>query len=161
MVIDPKVFTPHHYTSENCMLLYKQYATEGCSVLDVGTGTGILAMKAKEYGAGRVLAVDIQDEAVANAKANCEPLGIEVRKGYLNWDIDEKFDVTLANLYETPSVEFLQYAQNTMKDDGILILTWYNELSYFIVEERFKILDKIKGKKHDVYVLKAKERDKE
>lgn len=155
MIHDPRVFIPYHYTSENCMKFYKKYAKKNYSVLDVGTGTGILAMKAKQYGADRVLAVDIQDEAVENARQNCENLGIEVRKNYLNWDIDERFDVTIANLYANPASEFLQYANHTMKEDGILILTWYSGLSYFLIEEWFDIIDQTEDLEYNTYVLRA------
>lgn len=158
MFVAREVFTPYHYTSENCMKFYKKYAAKGCSVLDVGTGTGILAMKAKEYGAGRVLAVDIQPEAVECAKKNTEGMDIEVRENYLNWGIDEKFDVTIANLYADPAVEFLQYAHNTMTEDGILILTWYSKSSYFLIEDWFDIIDQTDWLEYDTYVLKAKKR---
>ena len=150
------VFKPNHYTSANCMTFYKRYAKKGCSVLDVGTGTGILAIKAKKYGAGRVLAVDIQPEAVECAKENCKSLDIEVRENYLNWDIDEQFDVTIANLYSNPAFEFLQYADRTMKDDGILILTWHSEISWFYIEDWFDIIEGTEGLEYNTYVLQKK-----
>lgn len=158
MVVKDGVFKPNHYTSVNCMKFYKKYAKKGCSVLDVGTGTGILAIKAKEYGAGRVLAVDVQPEAVECAKENCKGMDIEVRKNYLNWDIDERFDVTVANLYTNPAAEFLQYAQKTMTDDGILILTWHSALSWLYIEDWFDIIDQTDWLEYDTYVLKAKKR---
>ena len=152
------VFTPFHYTSENCMRFFKKYAKKGCSVLDVGTGTGILAIKAREYGAGRILAVDNQKEAVECAKQNVEGTDIEIRENYLNWGIDERFDVIIANLYANPAIEFLQYAHNTMTDDGILILTWYSKVSYFLIEDWFDIIDQTEGLDYDTYVLKRKEK---
>ena len=82
---------------------------------------------------------------------------VEVRQAYLNFGIDEKFDVTLANLYETPAMEFLQYAHNTMTDDGILILTWFSGASYFFIEEWFDIIDQTEGLAYDTYVLKQKQ----
>lgn len=158
MVTDSKVFTPYHYTSTNCMTFYKKYAKKGCSVLDVGTGTGILAIKAKEYGAGRVLAVDVDENAVECAKKNTDSTDIEVRQNYLNFGIAEKFDVTLANLYTDSAIEYLQYASNTMKSNGILILTWNSNVSYFLIEEWFDVVEATEGLAYNTYVLKAKKK---
>lgn len=157
MIVDRDVFTPYHYTSENCARFYKKYAPKGASVLDVGTGTGILAIKAKQYGAGRVLAVDVDEKAVECAKKNIVGTDIEVKENYLNWGIDEKFDVTLANLYTNAASEFLQFAARTMEDDGILILSWFSGLSYFLIEEWFDIVDETEGLEYNTYVLKKKE----
>ena len=72
------------------------------SVLDMGTGTGILALVAAQRGAGRVLATDVLDQAVRNARENVRRLGldsvVEVRGPSDLFDgIDEAFDVILFN----------------------------------------------------------------
>lgn len=73
----------------------------GKSVLDVCTGTGVVAVKATQKGADRVVAVDLNPEAVKNAKLNAEKFGlsqIEVREGSLFEPIgDQKFDVIAIN----------------------------------------------------------------
>lgn len=156
-----ETFTPYHYSSVNCMELFHRYAKPGCSVLDVGTGTGILAIKAKEAGAGRVLAVDILAESVEDAKYNAAEAGvdIEVRRNYLNFDINERFDITIANLYANPAVEFLQYAERTMAEDGILILTWLSDISWFRIEEWFRIIDKAgEDREYVTYALKRRQK---
>ena len=152
----PSVFEPYHYTATNCATYLKKYISPGCSVLDIGTGTGILALKAREYGAGRILATDIQPEAVECARINCEGKDIEVRQADLNHDIEERFDITVANLYANPAIEFLQYAADTMNPDGILILTWYSEASWLLIEEYFDIIEHTDGHLFNTYVLKAK-----
>lgn len=124
----------------------------------MGTGTGILAIKAKEYGAGRVLAVDAMPSAIEDAKANCEGTDIEVRAGYLNWGIDERFDVTLANLDPAVAEEYLQYAERTMSENGILILTWPKIVSYFVIEEYFQIIDCVgEDTEFPTYALRRRE----
>lgn len=151
-----KVFSPWHYTSDNCAEYLRKYIKPNASVLDVGTGSGILALKAREYGAGRILAVDIQPEAVELAKENCADKNIEVRENYLNWNIREKFDITIANLYANAANEFLQYAADTMAANGILIITFHKATARLLIEEYFKIQECTSGLEYNTYVLKTK-----
>lgn len=156
LFVTRNVFAPYHYTADNCAMYLKKYLTRGCSVLDIGTGTGILALKAKEYGAGRVLATDIQEEAIQCAAVNCAGTDIELRIADLNHGIDEKFDITIANLYINPAIEFLQYAADTMYEDGLLILTWSSKVSWLMIEEWFNIIEHTDGLDYNTYVLKRK-----
>lgn len=157
MKTNVNVFTPYHYTSENIKMMLEKYIKNGDSVLDIGTGSGVLAITAKQMGAGRVLAVDIQNEAVELATENVKDYGldVEVKRNYLNFNIDEKFDITIANLDVNQELEFLQYAKNTMKDDGILMLTWAKgcfEDSY--IRRDFTVLEHTEDYDYNVYILK-------
>jgi len=73
----------------------------GKSVLDLCTGTGIVAIKAALAGASRVVAVDLNPEAVKNAKINVRKLGlkqVEVLEGSLFEPVgNETFDVIAIN----------------------------------------------------------------
>lgn len=155
--LTPEVFDPWHYTTENCAVFLKKYLTAGQSVLDIGTGSGILAIKAREYGAGKITAVDIKPKAVALASENCRDLDIEVKEGYLNWNTDGKYDITIANLDPAPAAEFIQFAANTMSENGILILTWDEHLSFLILEQYFDILERTTGLPFNTFVLKTKQ----
>jgi release factor glutamine methyltransferase len=76
----------------------------GVSVLDVGTGTGALAVTAARVGAGRVVAVDVSRRAVFAARVNARirRLPVRVRRSDLFEAVgDETFDVIVANV---PSV---------------------------------------------------------
>lgn len=88
-----------HATTRLCLGLLQEYLQEGWSVLDVGTGTGILAIACKKLRAGRVLAIDIDplavQECVHNAEENC--VEIECRHAKPE-DIKETFDLLVANL---------------------------------------------------------------
>ena len=75
----------------------------GASVLDVGTGSGVIAVFACYRGAGRVVAVDINPSAIKSAKHNAKLHGfdnvIEVKRSNLFGSLKrEKFDVITANL---------------------------------------------------------------
>ena len=148
------VFEPYHYTATNCAKLLKKYITHGASVVDVGTGCGILALAAKRYGAGRVLATDIDPQSVECAKRNCASTDIEIVEANLLTGISEKFDIIVANLYATPALDFLQYAGDNLAENGILILTLPNEVSFLLIEEYFTIIDQEQGELYSTYALK-------
>jgi ribosomal protein L11 methyltransferase len=62
--------TGSHPTTRLCMEWLEQYPTAGCSVLDYGCGSGILAMVAKKLGANPVIGVDIDPQAIESARFN-------------------------------------------------------------------------------------------
>ena len=101
LVVLPGVFPPKEDTA---LLAEHVPIIGGMNVLDVGTGTGALAVWAARQGAASVIAVDIAEAAVANAKRNVERLGledcVEVREGHVVTSIapSESFEVILANL---------------------------------------------------------------
>lgn len=64
--------TGTHETTRLCAGLVEKYTTDGCSVLDVGCGSGILAIAAAKLGAGKCFACDIDPVAVRVARENTE-----------------------------------------------------------------------------------------
>lgn len=68
--------TGTHETTFMCMELLQRHLTVGIDVMDVGTGSGILAIAAAKLGAGRVLAVDIDPDAVRVATENIAQNGV-------------------------------------------------------------------------------------
>lgn len=67
-----------HPTTRLCIRLLREYLREGDSVLDVGTGSGILSIVAKKLGAGEVLGIDISEDAVRSCRENARLNGVEV-----------------------------------------------------------------------------------
>ncbi|HEY8531568.1 MAG TPA: 50S ribosomal protein L11 methyltransferase [Limnochorda sp.] len=74
MILDPGLAfgTGTHATTRLCLEALQVYLAPGDVVVDVGTGSGILAMAAALLGAGRVVAVDVDPVAVRVARANVE-----------------------------------------------------------------------------------------
>ncbi|HET8577248.1 MAG TPA: 50S ribosomal protein L11 methyltransferase [Methylomirabilota bacterium] len=74
IVIEPgRAFgTGHHGSTEGCLVLLEEAleARPGARVLDIGTGTGILAVAAIQLGAAEALAIDVDPDAVAAARKN-------------------------------------------------------------------------------------------
>ncbi len=69
--------TGTHETTRLCAMLLEEYMKPGARVLDIGTGSGILAIAAAKLGAGQVNAYDIDPVAVRVAKENAEENGCE------------------------------------------------------------------------------------
>ncbi len=72
IVIDPRMAfgTGHHATTTLMMQAVLERVTPGCSVIDMGTGTGILAILALMAGAGKAVGIEIDPFAAANARDN-------------------------------------------------------------------------------------------
>ena len=81
--------------------LLKEYLKPGCFMLDIGCGTGILSVMGEKLGASKVLAVDLDPEAVASTEKNAVLNGcrsIEVRRNDLADGLDSPADIIAANL---------------------------------------------------------------
>ncbi len=104
--IDPGMAfgTGSHPTTALCLAALQQVVTPGVAVLDVGTGTGILAIAALKLGARRALALDIDPQAVRAALENARRNGVaehmEVRLGTLTPEVvgEGPFPVVVANI---------------------------------------------------------------
>lgn len=104
--IDPGMAfgTGQHPTTAMCLRGLEEFVREGSSILDLGCGSGILAIAAARLGAKRVLAVDIDPQAVSaardNVNRNAVSATVEVREGSLDPEspIGERFDIVVANI---------------------------------------------------------------
>ncbi|MDO4549365.1 MAG: 50S ribosomal protein L11 methyltransferase, partial [Clostridia bacterium] len=101
--IDPGMAfgTGAHETTAMCVEMVERYVKSGNTMIDIGTGSAILAIAASMVGAKSVLAIDIDPLAVKTARDNVTFNGIEnvrVVKGDLLKNIDEKANVITANI---------------------------------------------------------------
>ncbi len=91
-----------HETTGMCVTLLEQTVKPGMSVIDVGTGTGILAIAAAKMGAGRVLATDLDPMATRVAAENVALNGlmevVTVATGDLLETVDAPADILVANI---------------------------------------------------------------
>ncbi len=93
-----------HETTVSCLELLESLPNlSGKRVLDLGSGTGILAIAALKLGAAHALCVDIAAEAVETARHNCQVNAVDDRVehvcGTLSDIGDSQFDLVLANIY--------------------------------------------------------------
>jgi ribosomal protein L11 methyltransferase len=91
--------TGHHETTAGCLDALQRIPLGGARVLDVGTGSGVLAIAASRLGAAAVVGIDTDPIAVETAVANAEANGVafDVRVGSVG-SVDATFDVVVANL---------------------------------------------------------------
>lgn len=112
--IDPGLAfgTGTHETTNLCVTLVEKYVKPGMKVIDVGTGSGILAIAAAHMGAASVLATDIDEMAVKVARENAEKNGfaqkIECRQGDLLKAVNEQGEVVIANIIADVIIQFAE-----------------------------------------------------
>jgi len=92
-----------HETSASCLEILEGMALDGKRVLDLGSGTGILAIGALHLGALEAICIDISPDAVRTCRANCEANGFGERTRHIAGDLasleEGEFDLVLANIY--------------------------------------------------------------
>ncbi len=105
-----------HATTQLVLSLLPKYMKENYSVLDIGTGTGILAIASAKLGASKVKAIDIHDKAVEECKINAweNQVNIECEEKSIE-DIEGLFDIILANLQIEIFRKYFKYIPSHFK----------------------------------------------
>lgn len=130
LVIEPKMSfgTGHHYTTRLMIRELLSLPLEGMRVLDMGCGTGILAIFASKSGARRVLAVDNDQWAYENALENAARNGtpsVEIRLGSTDVLGNETFDLILANITRNVLVRDIPEYEKRLDRRGTLIVSGF------------------------------------
>jgi len=131
IIIHPQMSfgTGHHETTHQMLALELDLEHNGKTVLDVGSGTGILAIMAAKLGASEVSATDIDDWCIDNAKENFALNSIEP-KAVLLGTIDElsfpePFDILYANINKNVLIDEMEYYSELTKPGGHLFLSGF------------------------------------
>lgn len=141
IVIDPGMAfgTGTHFTTAACLTLLEERfdaAPSTPSVLDVGTGTGVLAIGAAHLGGRPVVAFDTDADAVRVARANLETNGVADRIQLWHGDLGQArgpFDLVLANLLAPVLIRLANDLADALADGGVLIA------SGLLVEQREEV----------------------
>ena len=132
IIVDPKMaFGTGHHSTTSLMLGYiLDSDMQGAMVIDMGTGTGILAILAKMRGARKVVGIEIETPAWENAIENCRLNGEEVEM--INGDAtklkaDEGADYFFANINRNIITGDLPTYVKSLKSGGTMFLSGFYE----------------------------------
>lgn len=154
--------TGNHPTTQLGVQALEMYMRGGEHVLDVGTGSGVLAFASALYGAKKVWGYDLDPQAVDSARQNLqhqfekqgrflnkfEQCQIEFSVNDLLKGVTHQVDIIVANILPHILVDMLDDAQNLLKEEGYLILGGIltekaTELEDALHQYRWKIIQKI------------------
>jgi ribosomal protein L11 methyltransferase len=130
IVIDPKMAfgTGHHYTTTLMVQQILSTNFKNKATLDMGCGTGILAILAAKLGAINILAIDNDpvavDSAIENSQRNQTP-HIVSQCGDASSLSNQKFDIILANINRNILLNDLSFYCASLNQNGIVILSGY------------------------------------
>lgn len=145
-----------HESTKNIMQLISKYGVKDKSVIDVGTGTGILSILCAKLGAKNILALDIDLTSIDCARTNCQRnnVNVIVELGDITHYINDKADVILSNLPAAAQIRNVKTVKKNLKDNSLFIISWFNKMNFKNHVHGFEILEHIPGNEFDVYVLK-------
>lgn len=130
IVIEPKMSfgTGHHETTHLMIQHLMQIDANGKSVLDMGCGTGILAIFAEMKGASAIDAIDIDSWCYENSIENVERnkcKNIKVYEGDSSLLKPDRYDLIIANINRNILLGDMKVYANSLKENGILLLSGF------------------------------------
>ena len=129
LVIEPKMSfgTANHETTAQIIQLMLETDFQGKEVLDMGSGTAVLAILAKKLGAGHTVAIDNDDWAYRNAFTNVAlngVSGIDIVLGDA-LSIEGQYDVVLANINRNILLRDMHYYVDAMRPDARIFFSGF------------------------------------
>ncbi len=154
VLLDPGMAfgTGTHETTRLCLTLLEENVTKDTELLDVGTGSGILAITALLLGAKTAVGVDIDELAVKiageNAKLNSVHDKIELHCSDLTQKISGTYDVICANIVADVIIRLCPDIKNFMREDTLLLLSGiiddrYDDILASLEENSLEVVKKI------------------
>jgi ribosomal protein L11 methyltransferase len=145
VVIQPSMGfgTGHHETTRLCLRLLQQLEVKGLRVIDVGTGSGVLAMAAHLLGAMDVEAIDVDDDAIVSARESLTLNGltnhVTLRRADIGTATIEPANLVLANLTGALLVTQAPRLMALVRPGGGLVLSGFQRGETALVEAAFSV----------------------
>ncbi len=140
IIIQPKMSfgTGHHPTTHLMIQQMMEMDLKDKKILDMGCGTSVLAIYAKQQGAGNVTAIDIDEWSVENSKENAVRNGVElhIELGTAENLGKENFDIILANINRNILISDIPTYVSVLNDGGQLLLSG---LCFFDVDDILEV----------------------
>ena len=140
-----------HETTGMCLSILEENIRGGEEIIDVGTGSGILAIGAALLGAGHVLAVDIDPDAVKVAAENVANNHVQdivtVQQGNLLEKVDAVCDICVANIISDIIISFAAPLMSHIRPGGLFICSGIvsmraDEVAQALLDAGYEILQK-------------------
>ena len=132
LIIEPKMSfgTAHHETTSQIIELMLKSDFKGLNLLDMGSGTGVLAILAKKLGSATTVAIDNDEWAYRNALDNIrlnDENDIIVELGDANSLKDRRFDIILANINRNILLRDMKEYVRCLVDGGKIFFSGFYE----------------------------------
>ena len=135
-----------------CLEALEKLVTPDITVLDIGSGSGILSIAAILLGAKDVVGVDIDPVAVKVAKENAALNGVEEKAKYILGNLDEEitdtYDIVVANIVADAIIALSDSAKKRMKKNGYFLCSGIidiraDEVEAALKQRGYKIVEKM------------------
>ncbi|MBU8789472.1 50S ribosomal protein L11 methyltransferase [Oceanobacillus caeni] len=147
--------TGTHPTTVLSIQSLEQYVNKDDTVIDVGSGSGVLSIASALLGAKEVFAYDLDDVAVKSTEENVKLNGLEnkitAKQNNLLDNVDMKVDVVVSNILAEIIVRFVEEAWNNLKKGGFFIT------SGIIQNKKELVKDKLKEKGFEIIAMNEME----
>ncbi|MEE1160817.1 MAG: 50S ribosomal protein L11 methyltransferase [Acutalibacteraceae bacterium] len=146
--------TGTHATTSLCLDMLQSYVDDNTEMLDIGCGSGILAVASVLLGAKTAVGVDIDAQSVKTAKENAEINSVTDKTEFIVGDLAEKargkYSVVCANIVADVVIRLLENVKNYMEADAVLIVSGIIDLrendvlnaaekqGFTVIEKRYK-----------------------
>lgn len=133
ILVNPKMSfgTGHHATTYQMLSYQMELDHQDKKILDVGCGTGILAIMAAKRGASQIVATDIDDWCIENSSENFslnELNNIQLIKGEIGLVQEKEFDIIIANINKNVLMDQIgEYSARLVANGSILLSGFYKE----------------------------------
>lgn len=140
IVIEPKMSfgTGHHETTHMMVQHLLALDVAGKKVLDMGCGTGILAIFAEMKGAKPIDAIDIDNWCYQNSLENVERNNckhIAVYEGDASLLKNKKYDVIIANINRNILLNDMQFYASCLNENGVILLSGFYKEDITVIDE--------------------------
>jgi ribosomal protein L11 methyltransferase len=147
ITIDPKMSfgTGEHQSTKLSLQFLEKYVKSGMKILDIGTGTAVLAIASIKLGADRVIAIDNDEWSYENSHENCVVNSvkdkIDVRLCETKDVTESEFDLIVANIQRDILLQIKNEIRKRIKKNGILILSGLLILDKDEIEREYQNLN--------------------